>query len=132
MGDEKAPQQEALDPNDPRLASDGGDVKKGLDQEVATCSIRTYGSPPIVLGLVQPGRTHQFQAFRQLGNDGGGFNWLGAPDHGSPVGKHYLEGRTPLFIAYDHDVDNNLVPIGMYVVVAKSPTGVIERFGPQF
>jgi hypothetical protein len=33
MGDEKAPQQEALDPNDPRLASDGGDVKKGLDQE---------------------------------------------------------------------------------------------------
>jgi hypothetical protein len=37
-----------------------------------------------------------------------------------------------LFIAYDHDVNNNPVPIGMYVVVAKSPTGVIERFGPQF
>jgi hypothetical protein len=70
--------------------------------------------------------------FRQLGNDGGVFNWLGAPDHGSPVGKHYFEGRTPLFIAYDHDVNNNPVPIGMYVVVAKSPTGVIERFGPQF
>src|SRR5229473_2164837 len=33
MGDEKAPQQEALDPNDPRLASDGCEVKKGLDQE---------------------------------------------------------------------------------------------------
>lgn len=66
--------------------------------------------------------------FRQLGVDGGVYNWLGAPDHGSPFGKPYWAGHIASFLAYDHDSNGKPVPPGFYVVVDTMGS----RYGPAF
>jgi hypothetical protein len=63
-----------------------------------------------------------------LGIDGGVYNWLGAPDHGSPVGKPYFQGHTAKYLAYDHDSNGKPVPPGFYVVVDINDS----RYGPAF